>query len=129
MPEAGWNTCGRYEELKRQLAEAQEAAQIEDEEAELARAADALARLTAPTAAAAAAGGGRPAKDGAAAPSLETGGDGGSASGSKRVPPHSHPLGRNHALMLLIEHGGKRMLHCMLVDICLLICKEIPFRR
>ena len=43
----------RYEELKRQLAEAQEAAQLEDEEAELARAESMLARLTSPALAAA----------------------------------------------------------------------------
>ena len=81
----------RYEELKRQLGEAQEAAQIEDEEAEVARAADALARLTAPLntprgpkagAAAAAASGGPP-------PSTQTGGDGGSASTSRRVCANS----------------------------------------
>ncbi|EIE25017.1 hypothetical protein COCSUDRAFT_40379 [Coccomyxa subellipsoidea C-169] len=74
----------RYEELKRQLGEAQEAAQIEDEEFEVARAADALARLTAPAgakpgaaaAAAAAAGAG---------PAAQTGGDGGYTSSSKQV--------------------------------------------
>ena len=43
----------RYEELKRQLGEAQEAAQVEDEEAELARAESLLARLTSPALAAA----------------------------------------------------------------------------
>lgn len=43
----------RYEELKRQLAEAQEAAQLEDEEAEVARAESMLARLTSPALAAA----------------------------------------------------------------------------
>ena len=43
--------CCRYEELKRQLEAAQEAAQQEDEEAELARATAAVARLTAPSAA------------------------------------------------------------------------------
>ena len=43
----------RYEELKKQLAEAQEAAQLEDEEAELARAESMLARLTSPALAAA----------------------------------------------------------------------------
>ncbi len=43
----------RYEELKRQLSEAQEAAQLEDEEAELARAESMLARLTSPALAAA----------------------------------------------------------------------------
>lgn len=39
---------GRYEELKHQLELAQEAAHAEDEEAELARATAAVARLTAP---------------------------------------------------------------------------------
>ena len=43
----------RYEELKKQLAEAQEAAQLEDEEAEVARAESMLARLTTPALAAA----------------------------------------------------------------------------
>ena len=38
----------RYEELKRQLASAQEAAIVEDEAAELARATAAVARMTAP---------------------------------------------------------------------------------
>ena len=50
------SACGhfcRYEELKKQLAEAQEAAQLEDEEAELARAESMLARLTSPALAAA----------------------------------------------------------------------------
>ena len=47
-----WPFC-RYEELKKQLAEAQEAAQLEDEEAELARAESMLARLTSPALAAA----------------------------------------------------------------------------
>ena len=41
---------GRYEELKHQLEIAQEAAHEEDEEAELARATAAVARLTAPAA-------------------------------------------------------------------------------
>ena len=39
----------RYEELRSQLRTAQEAAQAEDEEAELARATAAVARLTAPS--------------------------------------------------------------------------------
>ncbi|KAK9908964.1 hypothetical protein WJX75_005261 [Coccomyxa subellipsoidea] len=73
----------RYEELKRQLGEAQEAAQIEDEEAEVARAADALARLTAP--AAARAGPAAAAAAAAAGPSAQTGGDGGSTSSSKQA--------------------------------------------
>ena len=47
------NHACRYEELKRQLSEAQEAAQLEDEEAELARAENMLARLTSPALAAA----------------------------------------------------------------------------
>ena len=47
------NYACRYEELKRQLSEAQEAAQLEDEEAELARAENMLARLTSPALAAA----------------------------------------------------------------------------
>lgn len=42
-------TC-RYEELKKQLLEAQSQAEAEDDEAELARAAAAVARLTAPAA-------------------------------------------------------------------------------
>ena len=40
----------RYEELKKQLLEAQSQAEAEDDEAELARAAAAVARLTAPAA-------------------------------------------------------------------------------
>ncbi|GBF97790.1 hypothetical protein Rsub_10215 [Raphidocelis subcapitata] len=48
----------RYEELQRQLAEAQEAAAEEEEELELARAAAAVARLTAPDAPCAAPGAG-----------------------------------------------------------------------
>jgi hypothetical protein len=40
--------CCRYEELQRQLVNAQAAAEIEEEEAELARAAAAVARLVAP---------------------------------------------------------------------------------
>lgn len=40
----------RYEDLKRQLEEAQQATQAEDEQAELARATAAVARLTAPAA-------------------------------------------------------------------------------
>ncbi|CAL8462025.1 g1556 [Coccomyxa elongata] len=77
----------RYEELKRQLGEAQEAAQIEDEEAEVARAADALARLTAPfnTPGGSRAGGPAAAAAGGPSPATETGGDGGSASSSRRV--------------------------------------------
>ena len=81
----------RYEELKRQLGEAQEAAQIEDEEAEVARAADALARLTAP--AGARAGSAAAAAAAAAGPSVQTGGDGGFTSSSKRVRGH-FPLSR-----------------------------------
>jgi hypothetical protein len=88
----------RYEELKRQLAEAQEAAQIEDEEAELARAADTIARLTAPAAASALA---KPARGqgGASPPALLTGGDGNYGSPSKLViciacicPPYLHAI-------------------------------------
>ncbi|BDA41254.1 probable mitochondrial proton/calcium exchanger protein at C-terminar half [Coccomyxa sp. Obi] len=78
----------RYEELKRQLGEAQEAAQIEDEEAEVARAADALARLTAPfnTPGGSKAGGAAAAAaSGGPSPATQTGGDGGSASSSRRV--------------------------------------------
>jgi len=41
-------TIHRYEELQRQLIDAQAAAEVEEEEAELARAAAAVARLTAP---------------------------------------------------------------------------------
>jgi hypothetical protein len=49
---AAWPDCfvttHRYEELQRQLIDAQAAAEVEEEEAELARAAAAVARLTAP---------------------------------------------------------------------------------
>lgn len=77
----------RYEELKRQLGEAQEAAQIEDEEAEVARAADALARLTAPlnTPGGPRAGGPAAAASAGPSPAPQTGGDGGSASSPRRV--------------------------------------------
>ncbi len=76
--------CCRYEELKRQLGEAQEAAQIEDEEFEVARAADALARLTAPASAKPGAAAAAAAAAGAG-PAAQTGGDGGYTSSSKQV--------------------------------------------